>query len=138
MSDYGLLTHLILTYAIALVLVVVLARLRIPASMAMMIAGVVAGPSGIGVIGEVEDVEMLGELGIVMVLFTVCLAFSLAALRQIWPTIVAAATLQMLVTAAAFAACVIITSRSPLQLAVFIGLFEALSSTAIVLQGLAE
>src|SRR4029453_15886026 len=138
MSDYGLLTHLILAYAIALVLIVVLARLRIPAIVAMMIAGLLAGPSGLGVIGEVEDVEMLAELGIVMLLFTVGLVFSLAAVRQIWRTILAAGALQMVVTAAVCAALVMFIARSPLQLAVFIGLFVALSSTAIVLKGLAE
>jgi K+:H+ antiporter len=136
MTDYGLLTHLIVAYAIALVLVVVLARLRIPAIVAMMVAGVVAGPSVLGVIGEVEDVEMLSELGIVMLLFTVGLDFSLTAVRQIWRTILAAGALQMVVTAAAFA--LMFTARAPLPLAVFIGLVLALSSTAIVLKGLAE
>jgi monovalent cation:H+ antiporter-2, CPA2 family len=138
MSEYGLLANLILTYAIALVLVVALARARVPAIVAMMLAGIVAGPSGIGVIGKVEDVEMLAELGIVLLLFTVGLDFSLAAVQQIWRTILAAGTLQMIGTAAAFAAFVMVTTRAPLPLAVFIGLFVALSSTAIVLKGLAE
>jgi CPA2 family monovalent cation:H+ antiporter-2 len=136
--DHDLLAQLLLTYAIALVLVVALARVRVPTIVAMMTAGVVAGPSGLGIIGTVEEVEMLAELGIVLLLFTVGLDFSLAAVRQIWRTIVLAGTLQMILTAAAFAALVLMVPRSTIQLAIFIGLFMALSSTAIVLKGLAE
>src|SRR5918995_3897286 len=113
----GLLTPLLLTYAIALVLVVVLARARVPAIVAMMIAGIVAGPSGLGIIGTPEEVEMLAELGIVLLLFTVGLDFSLAAVRQIWRTIVFAGTLQIVATAAAVAALVMLIARSSLSLA---------------------
>src|SRR5687768_2245056 len=132
MPDHSFLADLILTYAIALLLVVVLARARVPAIVAMMVAGIVAGPSGLRVIATAEEVEMLAELGIVLLLFTVGLDFSLAAVRQIWRTIVFAGTLQIVATAAAVAAAVVLIGAS-LQLAIFIGLFVALSSTAIVL-----
>jgi CPA2 family monovalent cation:H+ antiporter-2 len=136
--DHHILAPLILTYAIALGLVVILARARVPAIVAMMVAGVVAGPSGLGVISVPEDVEMLAELGIVLLLFTVGLDFSLAAVREIWRTIVAAGTLQMLGTAAAVGALVPLIVTAPLRLSLFVGLFVALSSTAIVIKGLAE
>jgi CPA2 family monovalent cation:H+ antiporter-2 len=138
MPDHNFLAHLILTYAIALVLVVALARARVPAIVAMMVAGIVAGPSGLGVIRTPEEVEMLAELGIVLLLFAVGLDFSLAAVRQIWRTILLAGTLQMAVTAIAVAGAIMLLVQSSLQLAIFIGLFVALSSTAIVLKGLAE
>ena len=137
MPDHSLVAHLVLTYAIALFLVVALARARLPAIVAMMIAGIVAGPSGLRVISDPEEVEMLAELGVVLLLFTVGLDFSLAAVRQIWRTILFAGTLQMVGTAAVIAALVVLMGSSA-QLAVFIGLFGALSSTAIVLKGLAE
>ena len=121
MPDHGLLAHLLLTYAVALVLVVALARVRVPAIVAMMIAGVIAGPSGLRIIDTVEEVEMLAELGIVLLLFTVGLDFSLAAVRQIWRTIVLAGTLQIVLTAAAFAGLVLLIPRSTTQLAIFIG-----------------
>ena len=138
MPDHSTLAHLVLTYAIALVLVVGLARLRLPAIVAMMLAGIVAGPTGLRVIRTAEEVEMLAELGIVFLLFTVGLDFSLAAVRQIWRTILLAGTLQMLGTATAVAGAVMVLLGQSIQLAVFIGLFVALSSTAIVLKGLAE
>ena len=138
MPDHTFLAHLVVTYAIALVLVVGLARVRVPAIVTMMLAGVVAGPSGLRVIGTAEEVETLAELGIVFLLFTVGLDFSLAAVKQIWRTIVTAGTLQIIVTAMVVAGLAMLVVGASLQLAIFIGLFVALSSTAIVLKGLAE
>jgi CPA2 family monovalent cation:H+ antiporter-2 len=138
MLDHGLLPSLLVTYAIALVLLIGLARLHVPSLVALMLAGVVAGPHGIRVVSAPEDVEMLAELGIVLLLFTVGLDFSMTAVRQIWRTIVIAGLLQIVGTAALIAVLVRTLGEVSTQLAVFIGLFVALSSTAIVLKGLAE
>jgi monovalent cation:H+ antiporter-2, CPA2 family len=138
MIDHGLLPSLLLAYAIALVLLVALARLHVPSLVALMLAGIVAGPHGLGVVSDPEDVEMLAELGIVLLLFTVGLDFSMTAVRQIWRTIVIAGILQIVGTAALIAVLVRLFGGLSTQLAIFIGLFVALSSTAIVLKGLAE
>ena len=135
---HGILPSLVLTYAIAVVLLVALARARVPAIVALMLAGIVAGPSGLALIHSAEDVEMLAEIGIVLLLFTVGLDFSMTAVRQIWRTILIAGVLQIAGTAAAVAGVVAITGRASAQLAIFTGLFVALSSTAIVLKGMAE
>ena len=134
----NLLPSLLITYAIAVVLVVTMARARVPAIVALMVAGIIAGPTGLRVISSPEDVEMLAELGIVLLLFTVGLDFSLAGVRQIWKPIVVGGVLQILGTAVAFAIGVVVLRIGSPSLAIFIGLFVALSSTAIVLKGLAE
>ena len=138
MSNHSILPDLVLTYGIALVLVVTLARARVPSIVALMLAGVVAGPSGIRIISTPEEVDMLAEIGIVLLLFTVGLDFSLAALKQFWRVIVAAGMLQIAGTAVAVAAALSLVAGLATPLAIFIGLFVALSSTAIVLKGLTE
>ena len=138
MPDHSLLADLVITYAIALFLVVILARARVPSIVAFMLAGVVAGPGVTRIISTPEEVEMLAEIGIVLLLFTVGLDFSLAAMRQIWRTIVAAGAMQIVGTAAVVGLVLVLVSHVPVRLAIFIGLFVALSSTAIVLKGLAE
>ena len=138
MIDHGLLANLLLTYGIALVFVVGLARLRVPSIVALMLAGIVAGPSAAGIISSPEDVEMLAELGIVLLLFTVGLDFSLTAVRQIWRTILVAGVLQIVGTATLIMVLERFAGGVSTELALFIGLFVALSSTAIVLKGLAE
>ena len=136
--DHHLLAALIAVYAMGLVLVVALARLRVPTIVALMLTGIVAGPHATGIIRTSEQVELLAELGIVFLLFTVGLDFSLTAVRQIWRTIVVAGMLQIAGTAVAIALVIVVMGSVTLPLAIFVGLFVALSSTAIVLKGLAE
>ncbi len=138
MPEHSLLADLVLTYALALVLVVISARARVPSVVAMILAGVIAGPSGMRIISTPEEVDMLAEIGIVLLLFTVGLDFSLAAMKQIWRTILIAGSLQMIGTAALVGLVVRFGTTANARLALFIGLFVALSSTAIVLKGLAE
>jgi CPA2 family monovalent cation:H+ antiporter-2 len=138
MPDHSLLADLVLTYALALVLVVISARARVPSVVAMIVAGVIAGPSGARIISTPEEVDMLAEIGIVLLLFTVGLDFSLAAMKEIWRTILIAGSLQMVGTAALVGVVVAISTNANPRLALFIGLFVALSSTAIVLKGLTE
>jgi CPA2 family monovalent cation:H+ antiporter-2 len=138
MAGHSLLADLVITYAIALGLVVVLARARVPAIVAFILAGVVAGPHVTRLISTPEEVEQLAEIGIVLLLFTVGLDFSLAAVRQIWRRVLAAGALQIAGTAAVVGAVLVLAGHLSPSLALFIGLFVALSSTAIVLKGLAE
>jgi len=138
MAEHSQVANLVLTYGIALLLVVTLARARVPTVVALMIAGVVAGPSVLGVFKTPAEVEMLAELGVVLLLFTVGLDFSLTAMRQIWRTILVAGTLQIAGTAAVVALFLLLIGQAGLPLGIFIGLFVALSSTAIVLKGLVE
>jgi CPA2 family monovalent cation:H+ antiporter-2 len=132
----ALLRELILTYALALVLIVTLARLRIPPVVALIATGAIAGPGGIRIVRTQEEVQLLAEIGIVLLLFTVGLDFSLGDFRRVWRRVVGAGFLQIGVTAAVVVAVVVAATDRPLPLAVFAGLFVALSSTAIVVQEL--
>ena len=136
MLEDALLRELILTYALALVLIVALARLRIPPVVALIATGAIAGPGGIRIVRTQEDVQLLAEIGIVLLLFTVGLDFSLGDFRRVWRRVIGAGVLQIGVTAAVVLAVVVTATDRPLPLAVFAGLFVALSSTAIVIKEL--
>jgi CPA2 family monovalent cation:H+ antiporter-2 len=134
---HGLFPELVLVYAVALGVIIAAGRLRIPPIIALVAAGVLSGPSALGVIERAEDVEQLAEIGIVLLLFTVGLEFPMVELRRIWKSVLAGGALQVGLTAAAvtlIAQAFGIGSRP----AIFIGLFLALSSTAIVLRELAR
>jgi monovalent cation:H+ antiporter-2, CPA2 family len=133
----ALLRELILTYALALVLIVALARLRMPPVVALIATGAIAGPGGIRIVRTQEDVQMLAEVGIVLLLFTVGLDFSLGDFRRVWRRVVGAGILQIGVTAAVVVAIIVAGTDRPIPLGVFAGLFVALSSTAIVIKELA-
>ena len=81
---------------------------------------------------------MLAEMGIVLLLFTVGLEFSLTEIRRIWRKVLVGGSLQIGATAAAILLLVLrfLRDTSMWRVGLFAGLFVALSSTAIVLKEL--
>jgi len=133
----GLFVDLVLVYAVALAIIVAAGRLGVPPIIALIGTGTLAGPSGLGIISTPEEVDQLAEIGIMLLLFTVGLDFPLREMRRIWRSVVLGGAVQMGGTAAA-AAAIAVAMDVPLRTAIFIGLFLALSSTAIVLKELAR
>jgi monovalent cation:H+ antiporter-2, CPA2 family len=134
---HGLFPDLVLVYAVALGVIIIAGWCRIPTIIALIAAGVLTGPSALAVVESAEDVDQLAEIGIVLLLFTVGLEFPMGELRRIWKSVLAGGALQVGLTAAVSAGIAQglgITGRA----AIFIGLFLALSSTAIVLRELAR
>lgn len=60
-----------------------LSKLRQPSMLGFLAVGIVLGPYGLGVFKEVELVNLLAELGIILLLFVVGLEFNLTRLRRL-------------------------------------------------------
>ena len=112
-------------------------RLKLPLLVGLMITGIAIGPSGLGVIKELEAIEILAEIGVVLLLFTIGLEFSLRRLREMKRLVLIGGGLQVGLTIAVTTFVVVIFGREPNQ-AVFFGFLVALSSTAIVLKSYVE
>jgi CPA2 family monovalent cation:H+ antiporter-2 len=82
-------------------------------------------------------VEILSEIGVILLLFIIGLEFSLSSLAAIQRTVFIGGTLQVAGTIGA-TALVFHAARMPLPGAVFLGFLLSLSSTAIVLKLLQE
>jgi CPA2 family monovalent cation:H+ antiporter-2 len=138
MGAASLVLDLLFVYAIGLFVVVVLARLRVPTIVALVVAGVAAGPSGLGIVTDPQRIDTLAELGIDLLLFTVGIEFSLSHARKVWRSLVGAGVLQMSATALLTTALLLLTRQFATHTAVFLGVFVAMSSTAVTLRGLAD
>jgi monovalent cation:H+ antiporter-2, CPA2 family len=108
-------------------------RLRLPVIVGFMLTGVVIGPYGLGLIKEAQAVEALAEIGVVLLLFTIGLEFSLRRMLEMKRLVLWGGGLQVLLTVLAVAGLAYLLGRSAGQ-AVFFGFLFALSSTAIVLK----
>lgn len=137
MHDLDLLRELILTYAVALGLVVALARVGVPSLVSMILAGIISGPGALAIVETREQVEVLAQVGIALLLFTVGLEFSTTQLRHAWRPIASGGFLQMAGTAVV-AGGLARAFGAPHRLAVLVGFFVAMSSTALVLKELSE
>ncbi len=132
-----LLDELAIIAAIATVLSVVLARLRLPTVAGLLLAGAVLGPHAFGAVHSVEAIEILAELGVVLLLFTIGLEFSLARLRHIFAQVALGGILQLGLTFIATFGVALLVGRT-VEEGVLLGFIVGLSSTAIALRGLAE
>jgi CPA2 family monovalent cation:H+ antiporter-2 len=134
---HGLFLNLVITYAIALAIIIVGGRVGVPPVIAMIAAGALSGPTGFGFINTTGEVDQLAEIGIVLLLFTVGLDFPMKEMLRIWRPVVGGGILQVGGTAILVAVLAKALGLSG-PAAAFVGLFLALSSTAIVLKELAR
>jgi monovalent cation:H+ antiporter-2, CPA2 family len=131
--ELPLLTDLVIILLASIPIAFLSKRLRLPMLVGFMITGILIGPFGFGLIREVEAVEALAEIGVVLLLFTIGLEFSLSHLREMQRVVLGGGGLQVTLTIAA-AAGLFVTFGWELKRAVFFGFLFALSSTAIVLK----
>jgi CPA2 family monovalent cation:H+ antiporter-2 len=128
---------LLVIFAVALVVVTALRRLGVPSIAGFIFAGALAGPRALGLIPDSHSVEILAEIGVVLLLFGIGLELSLSRVRRLWKLVIVGGALQVTLTAAAAAGLGLASGLSPSQ-AIFAGLLVAVSSTAIVLRSLEQ
>jgi monovalent cation:H+ antiporter-2, CPA2 family len=112
-------------------------RLKLPLLVGLMLTGIVIGPYGLGLIKELEAIEILAEIGVMLLLFTIGLEFSLHRLREMKRLVLIGGGLQVALTIVAVSLVAVLFGRSFNQ-SLFFGFLVALSSTAIVLKSYAE
>ncbi|NJD57426.1 MAG: hypothetical protein FIA94_13625 [Nitrospirae bacterium] len=135
--EYTVLKSLVVIFGASAFVVFILQRLKVPSIVGFLISGVIIGPHGIGLIRDTHAVEVMAEVGVILLLFTIGIEFSLARLARIRKSVIAGGGLQMALTTAFMAAAGALVAVKPGD-ALFFGFLIALSSTAIVLKLLAE
>ncbi|PYP15757.1 MAG: hypothetical protein DMD52_09675 [Gemmatimonadetes bacterium] len=105
-----------------------------PSLPGFIVAGALLGPNALGLVSDVHRVEGLAEVGVVLLLFTIGIEFSLGRLREMGRQVLVGGGLQVGLTVAA-AAAVAAALGHPWRVALFLGCLIALSSTALVLKG---
>ncbi len=137
MHELAYLRDLVVILGFAVIIVIVFHRLKLPSIAGFILSGVLVGPRGLELINDVQQVEVLAEIGVALLLFGIGLELSLDKLRRLWKLILMGGLLQVgLSTVSAFA--VARFWGLPFNTSVFVGFLVALSSTAIVLRGLQQ
>src|SRR5476649_968110 len=131
------LTAIALVTTAALLCGLLLIRLRPPAVVGYILAGVVLGPTGLGLISNTGTVQTLAELGVIMLLFLTGMELSLRSFKSIYKTALAATALQIAVSFLAFWWLGHSLGWS-LQRVIVFAFATALSSTAVAIKILDE
>lgn len=121
----------------AVLIVWLFRRWQLPAILAYLVAGVLVGEHGLALAQEHVDYDHFAELGIVFLLFTLGLEFSLPKLVAMRHLVITVGSLQVVISLAIFMLVAMFLGQS-FAAAITIGGILALSSTAIVIRQLSE
>jgi len=130
---HHLIKDLTLLLLVSLPINIAFHRVKLPSVMGYLIAGILIGPHGLGLISDVSSVKELAEIGVVLLLFVIGLEFSLGRLLKNLPSVLGVGSLQ-LGLASIFAWFVFKAIGFQQSQSIALGLILALSSTAIVLK----
>ena len=132
------LKSLVIILFISAIIVFVLGRLKISSIVGFLIAGVIVGPHGAHLIEDVRDVELFAEIGVILLMFTIGLEFSLKNLLRLRRSVFGGGLLQIFLTIAVVVFLISFFFQHSLNIAIFEGFLVSLSSTAIVMKILQE
>ena len=137
MPEFEFLRDLLLLFGLGVVVVLLFHRIKLPPIVGFLITGVLCGPYGFGLIQNEHDVEALAEVGVILLLFTVGIEFSIQQLVRLRGFLFIGGGAQVVGTTILVAALAGMFGLD-WPIAIFLGMVVSLSSTAIVLRTLAD
>lgn len=132
-----LLKEIVIIFALSTIVNLVFTRLKVPTVVGYLMTGIIAGPHLLSLVGAKHEIEILAEVGVILLLFTIGMEFSLKHLLRIRRIVFLGGFIQVTVTAGAFYLASTFYNLS-WQSGIFIGFLAALSSSALVLKLLQE
>jgi monovalent cation:H+ antiporter-2, CPA2 family len=125
---------LLIIFSLSILVLLVGHRFHIPPVVGFLITGVLCGPHGLQLVSRIDDVELLAQIGIVLLLFSVGMEFSFKKLIKIKRLFLLGGSLQVGLTVAAGFIIGYFIMNSSWRESIFLGCLLSLSSTAIILR----
>jgi len=143
MHEFDFLGELVLIGALAVAIILVFQRLKIPPVIGLIFTGILLGPSGIAAVYDQKLISTLAELGVILLLFTIGLEFSLDDLKKLKKIVLVGGIVQILLTGLAISFfsywfMLVIDRGISFTAAAFLGFTFSVSSTAICLKILTD
>ncbi|MFV0365477.1 MAG: monovalent cation:proton antiporter-2 (CPA2) family protein [Mangrovibacterium sp.] len=133
----SLLSDIAIIFALSTAVNYLFTRIKMPTIIGYLLTGIVTGPFALGVIHAHESIELMAEIGVVLLMFTIGLEFSIGHLMKIRRVVFLGGFIQLVLTAGITMTSIyfyMVDWRS----ALFVGFLIALSSTAVVLKLMQE
>ena len=137
MAELVFLRDFVIVFGVAIGITFLFHHLRIAPIAGYLIAGVLLGPSMLGVVTDVKLIEMLAEIGVILLLFLIGVEFSLDELVRINRAVFLGGFVQVILTTA-IVLFIAMSSGASFEQGLFAGFLVAMSSTAIVFKVLSD
>lgn len=135
--DIPILNELVIVFGLSIGVIICCHRLKIPPIIGFLLTGLLAGPHGLGLIQATHEVEVLAEIGVILLLFVIGMELSFEELLKLRKPVFLGGLFQVLMTILVFYGLTYALGFS-ISKAIFVGFLAALSSTAVVLKLLTE
>ncbi len=136
-AQKDVLFSIVVLFAMSAFIVGIVQKLRQSAIIGYLITGFLIGPHFLGLVGDMKVIEILAELGVILLMFTLGIEFSIKRLLKIRTIALGGGGLQVLLTIAAVMGLAHLMAWSPFK-GFFLGCIVAMSSSAIVLKLLTD
>jgi len=135
--DLTVLKDIVIIFALSTFVNLLFNKIKIPTVIGYLLTGVVAGPHLLKLVSTTHQIELMAEIGVVLLMFTIGMEFSLKHLLKIRKVVFLGGFLQVFITAGVFFSLPLLF-HAPWRGSLFIGFLVALSSSALVLKLLQE
>ena len=135
--EHAQLTALAIVVVAALACGMTMQRLHQPAVLGYIVAGVILGPSGLGLVENRSFIQVLAELGVLLLLFLIAMEMSLRGIREVWKIAVFTTLTQILAALAVMWAIGSVLDWTTPHI-ILLGFVVAVSSTAVAIKMLEE
>jgi CPA2 family monovalent cation:H+ antiporter-2 len=135
--EFTLLKEILIIFALSTFVNFIFTRIKLPTILGYLLTGIIAGPHLTGLIHSETSIEMLAEIGVILLLFSIGLEFSINHLIKIRKIVFFGGFMQFAVTTG----MVMLLSGHygmTYPASLFVGFLTALSSTAVVLKVLQD
>jgi CPA2 family monovalent cation:H+ antiporter-2 len=136
-QEHAQLTALAIVVVAALACGMTMQRLRQPAVLGYIVAGVILGPSGLGLVENRAFIHVLAELGVLMLLFLIAMEMSLRGIREVWKIAVFTTLTQIAAGLGVMWAIGTVLEWTTAHI-VLLGFVVAVSSTAVAIKMLED
>ncbi|MBI5682866.1 MAG: cation:proton antiporter [Deltaproteobacteria bacterium] len=133
MEGIPLLRDIVILFAASIIVLVIFHRIGLPTIIGFLVTGILIGPYGLRLVTNVESVELLAQIGIVLLLFTIGMELSIASIKRVGREVIGVGSFQIIFTAALVVIIANLLNIS-LPVSILLGFVIAHSSTAIILK----
>ena len=137
MNDFLIIQDIVVILLVSLPIIFLFKKIDMPSIVGFLIAGMLIGPYGFNLIKSVNQISVMAQIGIMLLMFTIGLEFSLSQLIKIKKFLLIAGGFQLLLTII-FSTIIFSALGLELKQSIFFSLLVSLSSTAIVLKILSD
>jgi len=106
--EIPLLKDIIVIFGLSVFVLFICHKLRVPTIVGFLLTGILSGPYGFGLVKAIHEVEILAEIGVILLLFTIGVEFSFEQLLRIKRSVLIGGLLQVVLT---FLLCFIVSAK---------------------------